>query len=60
MNIDELFWDELNEEHISRHAVTREEVEDVCFSKNFVIKSGLELWKRKKKEDTEHGKKSNI
>lgn len=40
MNIDELFWDEVNEEHISRHAVTRKEVEDVCFSKNFVRKSG--------------------
>jgi uncharacterized DUF497 family protein len=29
-DIRRLFWDEWNEEHIARNAVTREEVEEVC------------------------------
>lgn len=29
--IRELLWDDWNEEHISQHSVTPEEVEEVCF-----------------------------
>lgn len=28
-----LIWDDWNEEHIAGHGVTRDEVEDVCFSR---------------------------
>lgn len=31
MNIGELIWDDENIEHIARHNVTPQEVEDVCF-----------------------------
>ena len=30
--ISDLIWDDWNEAHIARHHVTREEVEEVCFS----------------------------
>jgi hypothetical protein len=31
MKIDELDWDDNNIEHIARHGVTPQEVEDVCY-----------------------------
>jgi uncharacterized DUF497 family protein len=36
MNIHEFIWPEDRVDHIARHAVTPEEVEEVCFGKAFV------------------------
>ena len=41
IKVRKLVWDDWNEEHILRHGVNREEVEDVCFSKHLNFKSGL-------------------
>ena len=38
--IRELFWDESNESHIARHHVTPGEVEEVCFGKHWMLRSG--------------------
>lgn len=35
----DLAWDERNEEHIARHGVTREEVEDAVRNKPFVTRA---------------------
>ena len=32
LQIDDLIWEERNIEHIARHGVTMDEVEDVCYS----------------------------
>ena len=40
MKIRRLRWDEWNLEHTSKHGVSQEEIEEVCFSKHFAIKSG--------------------
>jgi len=40
MKIRNLIWDEWNLEHALRHGVSQDEVEEVCSSKHFVIKSG--------------------
>ena len=40
MRIGELFWDESNESHIARHNVTRQEVEEVCFGRHWMLRSG--------------------
>jgi hypothetical protein len=37
MKIDELDWDDNNIEHIARHGVTPQEVEDVCFGFHIYI-----------------------
>lgn len=36
MTIDELIWPEERIEHIARHSVTPQEVEEVCFGKSLV------------------------
>ncbi|TXS40182.1 BrnT family toxin [Streptomyces sp. uw30] len=33
MRVDELIWDDWNEEHIAKHGVSPEEVEDACQTK---------------------------
>ena len=38
--IRELLWDEENEAHIARHHVTPQEVEEVCFGRYWMIRSG--------------------
>lgn len=40
MKIRNLIWDEWNIEHVLRHGVSQDEVEQVCFAKHFAIKSG--------------------
>lgn len=40
MKIKNLIWDEWNIEHVLRHGVTQDEVEEVCYSRHFAIKSG--------------------
>lgn len=40
MKIRNLIWDEWNIEHTAQHGINREEIEEVCFSRHFVIKSG--------------------
>ncbi len=37
--IRELHWDEANEEHIARHHVTADEVEEVCFGKHWMLRA---------------------
>lgn len=47
MKIKRLRWNEWNIEHIQRHGVSQNEVEEVCYSKHFAIKSGrgkMALW----------------
>lgn len=47
MNIKRLRWNEWNIEHIQRHGVNQDEVEEVCYSRHFAIKSGrgkMALW----------------
>ena len=47
MKIRNLIWDEWNEEHILKHGVSKEEVEEVCYARHFAIKSGdgkREVW----------------
>lgn len=47
MKIKRLRWNEWNIEHIQRHGVTQDEIEEVCYSKYFAIKSGkgkMALW----------------
>lgn len=47
MKIKGLRWNEWNIEHIQRHGVIQDEVEEVCYSKHFAIKSGkgkIALW----------------
>lgn len=34
-----LEWDEHNEEHIARHGVSPEEVEEVCFARPMLVRS---------------------
>ncbi len=38
VRIQRLEWDENNEEHIERHRVTPEEVEEVCFGRPLIMK----------------------
>ena len=38
MRITDFEWDEDNIEHIARHGVSPEEVEEACYSKPFVLK----------------------
>lgn len=40
MKIRKLIWDEWTVEHISKHGVRQDEVEEVCFSRHVAIKSG--------------------
>ncbi len=40
MKIRNLLWDEWNEDHTAKHGINREEIEEVCFSRNIAIKSG--------------------
>ncbi len=40
MKIRNLIWNEWNTEHATRHGITQDEIEEVCFSRNFNIKSG--------------------
>ncbi len=42
MTIDDLIWPEDRIEHIARHGVTPEEVEQVCFGKSLVRKAKSE------------------
>lgn len=42
MTIDEFIWPEERIEHIARHGVTPEEVEDVCFGKSWVRRAKAE------------------
>lgn len=47
MKIKRLRWNEWNIEHIQRHGVNQGEVEEICYSKHFTIKSGrgkMALW----------------
>jgi len=37
-----LLWDDWNEEHIARHGVEREEVEEVCFDSRSL---GVRMWR---------------
>lgn len=39
MELDELVWDDFNSEHISKHNVTRIEVEEACRNQLFVLAS---------------------
>jgi len=39
MDITGLAWDEENEEHIARHRVTRDEVEDICFNRHWMLRA---------------------
>lgn len=34
-----LIWDDWNKEHIAKHAITLEEVEEVCHGRNEVVES---------------------
>ena len=36
--LQELIWDDWNEEHVARHNVSRGEVEEVCFGHPFVVR----------------------
>ena len=38
-SIRQLFWDERNEGHIARHRVSREEVEEVCFGRYWMLRA---------------------
>jgi len=38
LRIDDLAWDEVNVEHIARHGVSPDEVEDVCYGFHFCRK----------------------
>ena len=40
IKIRRLIWDEWNEDHAVKHGVSQEEIEEVCFTKHFDIKSG--------------------
>ena len=40
MKIDSLYWDDENIEHISKHNVNPQEVEDVCFGTHIIEKEG--------------------
>ena len=42
MRIDAFIWPEERVEHIARHGVTPEEVEEVCFRKSFVRRAKSE------------------
>jgi len=42
MRIDEIIWPAERIEHIGRHGVTPEEVEEVCFGKSFVRRAKSE------------------
>ncbi|MBI2039606.1 BrnT family toxin [Candidatus Microgenomates bacterium] len=49
MKIRNLIWDEWNIEHVGKHGVSQDEVEEVCSSKHFAIKSGktkMAVWGR--------------
>lgn len=40
MKIRNLIWDEWNIVHTAQHGVDQEEIEEICSSRNFAIKSG--------------------
>jgi uncharacterized DUF497 family protein len=40
MNIDSLYWDDENIEKISKHNVSPQEVEDVCFETHIIRREG--------------------
>jgi len=40
MKIDSLYWDDENIEHISKHNVNPQEVEDVCFGAHIIKREG--------------------
>lgn len=42
MTIDEILWPEERVEHIARHGVTPEEVEQVCFGKSLIRRAKSE------------------
>ena len=44
MKIDSLYWDDENIEHISKHNVDPQEVEDVCFETNLIRKEGKQRY----------------
>jgi len=44
MNIGGLYWDDENVEHIARHNVNPEEVEDVCFGIHISRREGSERY----------------
>lgn len=39
INVTGLIWDEWNREHLNRHKISTEEVEEVCKGKNNIIES---------------------
>ncbi|TMC59920.1 MAG: BrnT family toxin [Chloroflexi bacterium] len=41
--IEELIWDERNIEHIAMHTISRDEVEEVCYSEPLVRRARNEL-----------------
>ncbi len=40
MKIDSLYWDDENIEHISKHNVNPQEVEDICFGTHIIRREG--------------------
>lgn len=44
MKIGELNWDDNNIEHIARHGVTPQEVEDVCFGFHIYVREGRQRY----------------
>lgn len=45
LRIDELIWDEWNTEHIKKHGVAREEVEEVCYSQFHISRSKAKTYR---------------
>ncbi len=39
LTISELVWDDWNEEHIARHQIRVEEVEDICFDERWILRA---------------------
>lgn len=42
--ISRLEWDDANVEHIAKHGVSPEEVEEVCYSRPLFMRSRDEIW----------------
>ena len=40
MKIDSLYWDDENIEHISKHNVNPQEIEDLCFGTHIIRREG--------------------
>ena len=39
LTIDDLIWDDWNEQHIARHHILRVEVEDVCYEHHWTLRA---------------------